>query len=188
MSHRNKIGLASVLISFVLLYLGLTEPMLNITLTTKVATNLGKIDAEVLNKTRSIIGTILDLHDSGKSFVAFLILLFSVLIPVAKGLLLGIAIFSKKKAELLFSVVKRIGKWSMADVMVVAVFIAYLSTRFDESVVSKNLMVFGMNIKVDIMNQMLSNLMPGFYWFTSYCLVSLVSLEIIKIESEDITA
>ena len=181
MSYRNMLGLATVLISFVLLYLGLTEPMLNITLTTKVATNLGKIDAEVLNKTRSIIGTIEDLHGSGKTFVAFLILLFSVLVPITKGILLGLAIFGKEKAELYFKGVKAIGKWSMADVMVVAVFIAYLSTRFDESVVSKDLMVFGMKIKIDIMNQMLSTLMPGFYWFTAYCLVSLASLEIIKI-------
>ena len=184
MQLRNKLGLGLVFVSFALLYLGLSEPMLTINLSTKVVTNLGQIDADVLNKTRSIMGTVIDLYDSDKLFVAFLIFLFSIIVPVVKGILLLAALLGRGRvpAAKLVEFVRRIGKWSMADVMVVAVFIAFLSTRYDESVVSKQLAVFGMQIKIDIMNQMLSTLGPGFYWFTAYCLVSLFALEFIEIE------
>ena len=88
MSSRNKTAFCAVILSFVLLYFGLTEPMLNVNLSTKVVTNLGKIDAKVLDKTQSILGTVSDLYTTKKEFVAFLIFLFSVLVPVTKGGLL----------------------------------------------------------------------------------------------------
>ena len=179
MVTRHRIALILVLFSFPLLFLGLTEPILTITMKTKVVTNLGSMQADVLNKTRSIFGTVFDLYESDKAFVAFLILLFSVLVPAVKGALLLLALSKRGPIapQKLIYFVRRIGKWSMADVMVIAVFIAYLSTHMDENTASKTLSVFGMQVNVEVKSQLASLLGPGFYWFVSYCLVSLVSLE-----------
>ena len=61
----------------------------------------------------------------------------------------------------LFNFVKAIGKWSMADVFVVGVFIAYLSTKSNEAISAE--------------------LYEGFYYFTGYCLISLAAIQAMKI-------
>jgi len=113
---RKPIGLIILVIAYVLLVPGLTEPMLTVTGTVEKSklVDLGKqfieetpvkmglmgdmarmmlnnikvsgtVDA--FDKTRSILGTVKDLLDSGNKFVAVMIVLFSVIIPVVKGLL-----------------------------------------------------------------------------------------------------
>lgn len=186
MAYRNWVALLLILASFILLFFGLTEPILSISMKSKVVTNLGSLEGDVLDKTRSIIGTISDLLDSNKNFVAGLIILFSVVVPIVKGLLLLLAIsgMGPISPKSLTDFVRRIGKWSMADVMVVAVFIVYLSTSADENTVSKALKVFGMNIQVKLSHTMVSVLEPGFYWFTAYCIVSLISLEFLNFKEK----
>ena len=60
-----------------------------------------------------------------------------------------------------------IAKWSMADVFVVALFIAYLaakaSTTAPGSAAAPPLVAFTAHFG------------PGFYWFAAYCLFSLAS-------------
>lgn len=170
---------ALTLISLVLLYLGLSEPILTITMSTKVNTQLGGMEAEVLNKTRSIIGTIFDLYKSDKLFVAWLILFFSIVVPLLKAILVLLSLWGKGPVapERGLRWVRRIGKWSMADVMVVAVVIVFLSTRYDENIVAKSLKVFGMSLKVEVKTLVMAHLEAGFYWFVGYCLVSLAALE-----------
>ncbi len=190
MSLRNKIALALILISFIVLYLGLTMPVLNITLSSKAVTSMGELEGESLNKTRSIMSTIADLYDQDKTLVASLILLFSVIVPVTKGLLLLTALSRRSGllARRLVAFVKRIGKWSMADVMVVAVYLTYLSTNYQESSIHEELSVIGMKVQVDLFTQMVSTLLPGFYWFLGYCLISLISLEVLKLNAPDAAA
>ena len=100
------------------------------------------------------------LYESGNLLVAFLIVFFSVMIPVFKGIvILWVFFFGKVEAKSsAHNFIFRIGRWSMADVFAVGVFIAYLggkaSTMLDAS----------MEI--------------GFYYFTGYCIVSLLSLQI----------
>ncbi len=184
MSPRNRIALILTLLSFPVLYLGLTLPALTITMNTRASTTLGGLEATVLDQTRSILGTIENLYDDKLILVASLILLFSVVVPVLKGLLVLIALFRRNAASTprIVGWLRRIGKWSMADVMVVAVLLAYLSTRYQEDSVHESLTMMGMKIDVDLSSQMISNLEPGFYWFLAYCLVSLGTLEILKLD------
>lgn len=184
MSRRNTLALALILISFALLTLGLTLPALTITVSSKAETAMGGIEGEVLNRTRSVLGTIRDLYQEDKKLVAGLILLFGVIVPIAKGVMLLIALRNNSAllSRRLVSFVKRIGKWSMADVMVVAILLAYLSTSYQEDSIRESLSVLGMSITVDLSTQMVSALQPGFYWFLSYCIVSLVPLELMKNE------
>ncbi len=184
MSTRNRITLVLTILSFALLYLGLTFPALTITLTSKASMSMGELEAVVLDETRSLLGTIQNLYDEDRIFVASLILLFGVVVPALKGLLVVWALLthSASSAHRLVGFLRRIGKWSMADVMVVALFLAYLSTRYQEDVTRESLSLFGAKLDVVLSSQMISSLEPGFYWFLAYCLVSLATLEILKLD------
>ena len=148
---RNTISFILLIASFVLLFFGVTEPML-----TMKAELMGR---ELFNYKRSILEAVKDLYEGGNYLVSFLILLFSIMIPVFKGVIIlwvfGFGDSSRKRAAHGF--VFRIGRWSMADVFAVGVFIAYLGGAAIES--------------LDAI------LEPGFYYFTGYCIVSLLSLQ-----------
>lgn len=159
MSTRNKIGFALTIISLVMLYPGLFDPM--ITIKAGMNTMLGRI--EVMNETRSIVGTMEHLFNTGNAFVACLILLFSIVVPLIKAVILlyVLLIAEAKRRYPLYKFVHAIGKWSMADVFAIGVLIAYLAGQ-----ATKN---------------MDAELHSGFYYFTAYCLVSLTGITVIKI-------
>lgn len=186
MSPRNQTALILTVLSLVALALGLTLPALTIKLDSRALTSLGAIKGTVLDQTRSILGTIRELFDDGRVLVASLILLFSVIVPVLKGLLVILALGRQRAASStrIVGFVRRIGKWSMADVMVVAVFLAYLSTNYQEDSFRDSLSVLGMSIDVEMASRMVSGLEPGFWWFLSYCIVSLIALEFLRLERD----
>jgi uncharacterized paraquat-inducible protein A len=62
----------------------------------------------------------------------------------------------------IFVFVRDISKWAMNDVFVVAVYVAFLSAKATDSLDA--------------------TLEPGFYYFASYCLVSLVALQMMKLD------
>lgn len=159
MSIRNIIALILILISLVCLYPGLFEPIMSINVSTEIPI-LGKITLQ--ESTNSIISTITDLRDSGNTLVAFLILFFSILVPLIKaGLLLVVLCFPSLRNRFgIHKFVAIISKWSMADVFVVGVLIAYLGTKSDS------------NIHAQLHN--------GFYFFLAYCLISILSSQIIE--------
>ena len=101
--------------------------------------------------------------------VANLILIFSVVIPVLKGIFLLVSLIPghPKLRHTLVSLVKRIGKWSMADVFVVAIFLAYLATA--------SMQVFEATLQV------------GFYYFLAYCILSVLSTEFILLNKTSST-
>jgi ABC-type dipeptide/oligopeptide/nickel transport system permease component len=88
-------------------------------------------EVEVYQQTRSIVGTARRLYEVGSPIPATLILLFSVIVPFGKTALVAGAMFTTKprarRRTLLF--VEAIAKWSMADVFVVAILIAYLAAQ-----------------------------------------------------------
>ena len=88
-------------------------------------------DVEVYEQTRSIVGSVQRLYEVGSPVPATLILLFSVIVPVGKGVLVAWAMFMRNRARQLrtLAFVEAIAKWSMADVFVVALFIAYLAAQ-----------------------------------------------------------
>jgi uncharacterized paraquat-inducible protein A len=116
----------------------------------------------VLNETRSIIQTISSLTRTGNYFVATLILLFSIIIPFAKGILLlyTIKINNKKKKTSIYNFINKISKWSMADVFLIGILVAVLSAK-----------------AADLMDAYPG---IGFYFFAGYCLLSLTSLHFFK--------
>ena len=149
---RNNASFILLLISFFLLYLGVTEPML--------AMRAELLGNELFNFKRSILGATKQLYTDGFYLVAFLIFLFSIMIPVLKGIVVlwvfGFGTSNQKRKAHNF--VFAIGRWSMADVFAVGVFIGYLAGQ--------------------AATQIDSVLHPGFYYFTGYCLVSLLSLQV----------
>lgn len=163
MNKRNIIALVLIVISLICLYPGLTAPMLSI----KVGTTLPIIGEMVLHDSvQSIVSTIEHLFDNNNHLVGILILLFSVVVPVVKALILLAVLFMKgmgSKSKW-FNFVRQIGKWSMADVFVVGVFIAHLATKSDT----------GIN----------AELHEGFYYFVAYCLISLLAIQIMVVEDE----
>jgi hypothetical protein len=129
----------------------------------------GVDNVEVYEQTRSIISSVQRLYEVGSPLPATLILLFSVIVPLGKAALVAWAMFVKdavRRARTLHFV-ELIAKWSMADVFVVALFIAYLAAKASTTVpgpsASPALVVFTAHFG------------PGFYWFTAYCLFSLAS-------------
>ncbi|QSX30353.1 paraquat-inducible protein A [Shewanella cyperi] len=119
---------------------------------------------EIYQKTRSIWGTIQDLADHGNLLVAVLIATFSVIIPGLK-LLCQLGLLALKPADRLarslHQFIGLIGKWSMADVFVVAIIVSYLAGN------AKG--------QMGELITMHAQLEPGFWCFTGYCLFSIAS-------------
>ena len=136
----------------VTLILGLITPILMVTIHKEVE-YLGDI---VLSfESKGVIGSIVKLYESGDIVVAIVILLFSVVVPGLKVLsLLFVSIFMESTfAHSLVKFFKMIGKWSMVDVFVVAVFLVYLTAN-----------------KGDVSR---AEVEVGLYFFLSYVIVSL---------------
>lgn len=157
---RNTSGLAFIIISLACLYPGLTKALLSINVAATLPL-LGKVD--LYNQTQSIEASIRSLIESGNHLVAFLIFFFSVLVPVSKALLLlcCAALKNLPYRQPCHNFVKIIGKWSMADVFAVGVFMAFLGGQAHPNVDA--------------------NLHEGFYYFTAYCLLSILGSQILDL-------
>ena len=129
-------------------------------------------EVEVYQQTRSILGSVRRLYEVGSPVPATLILLFSVIVPFLKSALVAAATFMTGEARRrLQSFVAAIAKWSMADVFVVALFIAYLAAQASQAPPGDpNAAAL---IKFD------AHFGSGFYWFAAYCLFSLASQQYI---------
>ena len=135
-------------------------------LTRSLQQNVG--DVQVYEQTRSIVGSVRQLYDVGSPIPATLILLFSVVVPVTKALLVAWATFMTNAAARVRTLrfVTAIAKWSMADVFAVALFIVYLAAQASQEPPGAGappLLAFTAEFG------------PGFYWFAAYCVFSLAS-------------
>lgn len=110
------------------LVLGLITPILMVTIHKEVK-YLG--DVVLSFESKGVMGSIFKLWENGDMVVAFVILLFSVTMPVLKVLsLLFVSVFTQSKwTGKIVTFFKVIGKWSMVDVFVVAVFLVYLTSN-----------------------------------------------------------
>jgi len=127
-------------------------------------------EVEVYQQTRSIIGAVRRLYEVGSPIPATLILLFSVIVPFGKAALVVGALFmsSRRSRYLTLRFVETIAKWSMADVFVVAILIAYLAAQASTAPTS------GPDAAPALL-AFTAHFGPGFYWFAAYCLFSLAS-------------
>ena len=157
MTRRNIAAVVLVLVSLVVVVPGLIQPIITLS-----ANMMGR---QVFAETRSILQTVKDLHESGNDLVAGMILFFSVMVPFVKAVLLGVVGLLKPTRPAryrLFAFVRGISKWAMADVFVVGVYIAYLSAKATDALDAQ--------------------LHEGFYYFTAYCLISLLSVQVMHVE------
>lgn len=157
-ASQRELALHLIGVSAVFLLVGVVAPMLTVVAQTQV-TLLGEVMFQY--ESRSIIGTAGHLASGGNLLVASMLFLFSVLIPVAKLLLSFVALGKFTEASKRFALIsiQFIGKWSMTDVFVVAVLLAFLSTE------SKTF--------TD------ASLGPGLYFFAGYGLLSLIGGQVL---------
>lgn len=163
MTRRNIIALVLALVSLALLVPGLIKPVLTI----RASIEIFGTARELSNETRSVISAIKSLHGSGNDFVAGLILVFSVLVPLTKAALL-LPIFTlrdRMKRYRLYLFVRSISKWSMADVFAVGMLIALLAAKGTANLSA----IAG----------------AGLYYFAAYCLVSNAAFQALRIERPD---
>jgi len=106
--------------------------------------------------------------------VGFLVLMFSVLFPVFKlcSSLIYMTFERAKSSRFVRFMVFRTGKWSMADVMVVAIFMSYIG--FSGILTEQLKQLENLSEDLDIVTTNNSSLQLGFYLFTSFVLLSLL--------------
>ncbi len=89
-------------------------------------------------KDSNIVGGVVDLVEHGALFVAAVVFLASVLIPVTKFIVIGYLVYSMRyrvtlsqhRRTMLYEAVEFIGRWSMVDVFVVAILTALVNLGF----------------------------------------------------------
>ena len=181
-SSSNIELLILCLIAFVFLVVGVLLPMI-------------EIDARIQEMSLQLLGESVSFHDQvlyykSKSilevvqlmllekrldvvFVGFLVLCFSVLFPVAKLICSILYVFynSLRESRIIQFMVFKTGKWSMADVLVIAIFMAYIG--FDGIISEQMDQVESMVKNLDILTTNNSSLLFGFFAFTAFVLLSL---------------
>jgi hypothetical protein len=140
-------------------------------LTEALRQNVGEV--EVYEQTRSILGAVQRLYEVGSPVPATLILLFSVVVPFGKVGLVAWAVFANREdtRRRTLRFVETIGKWSMADVFVVALFITFLAAQASVSPTQ------GPDAAPALI-AFTARFGAGFYWFAAYCLFSLASQQL----------
>ena len=120
------VGYAMLLVALVALAVGLSTPILSV----EASRELPVLGETVFQfKSKGILSTIDALRESGNLWLAVLLFVFSVIVPLLKTLLVGVTWWNhehhlfKKGLDL----GHHMGKWSMADVFVVAILVAYFA-------------------------------------------------------------
>jgi hypothetical protein len=168
---------------FTLLIVGLLLPMI-------------EIDARIANMSFNLLGESVSFKDQvlyykSKSIlevvrlmvtqgridlicVGILVLTFSILFPVAKSVSSILYVYSShlKSNKFIKFMIFKTGKWSMADVMVVAIFMAYIG--FAGIITEQLKQLESLTQNVDILTTNKSNLQVGFFAFTSFSVLSLL--------------
>ncbi|HMV10643.1 MAG TPA: paraquat-inducible protein A [Cyclobacteriaceae bacterium] len=188
--YHTPLFIMSVLLALIVLFAGLTSPMIEIDARIKELTFhlIGEPiefkDQVIFFQSKSIVDVVHILLETGKYdsiLVGILIMAFSILFPVAKILstklyLLGKTKWRHNKVIRFFAF--KSGKWSMADVYVVAIFMAYIGFRgiLDDQ-------ISGLTMKTDSLVSISTSettLQPGFVLFIGFVLFSLILSEVLN--------
>jgi uncharacterized paraquat-inducible protein A len=136
--------------SLALLAFGWTLDLLTIRTMAEIPI-IGKID--IMNETRSVIGTLRNLWDTGNIFPFVLIALFGIAIPLIKTFFIfRVLVLPQRKAAIVRVFINSISKWAMADVFAIGILVSFLAAN--------------------AMDYTKAYLRPGFYYFTAYVLLS----------------
>ena len=154
--------------------------MLRLEVTGGLKSDVGRFAMDILKKENSILVTVQELWQMDLFMVSFLIFFFSVLVPVLKGLMLSFALLVAHHRDTARKVIRflgLIGKWSMADVFVVAIFLVWMSNQGQPAVSSQNFQVLGFSLSLQTRISMVTMLGEGFWYFLAYCLLSLLGIQ-----------
>ena len=120
-----------------------------------------------------VFQTLITMGRPGMWFVGVLVLMFSVVFPTLKVLTLGFCLH--KPALLRNRIVKFLAmdssKWSMADVMALAIFMAFVAFNGLIGSAMSHLSETGADLLIPTDS---SRVLPGYYLFIGFCLASLV--------------
>lgn len=194
MTLKTKLGGLLLIVAYLLLIPGVSLPVLQVTTTLDkaVLTEMGKTSfmesqelppfmaqmvqgmlnsievsgTEVIQDShKSILDTANVFWQDGNALVAGLIILFSIVIPVLKGGLMAFAgvVDQKKDNARLQKISSSLSKWSMADVFVIALIIVFLGANSSDSGLIETT----------------AELEIGFYFFLGYCLLSIISSQLL---------
>ena len=147
----SAIATDCIVVAFIAFMVGIVAPVMAL----RAYTELPVLGTVILKyESKSVVTALSTLFDSGNWFIGCLIALFSVLLPVAKTAVSLMSLQSRKPRWSLRAtrVIKAIGKWSMADVFVIAIFLAYFALdddRFSDATIGL-----------------------GLYFFAAYCLLA----------------
>ena len=109
-------------------------------------------------QSRGIWSTMEHLWEHAHYVVAILVIIFSVLIPIVKTLALFVAVAKKTDA----GIIEKIGKWSMADVFVMAILLATMSLNTEDMTTA--------------------NIHMAIYFFAAYVVLSMIGSGIVDKE------
>jgi hypothetical protein len=186
----------SVLMALVALITGLMAPMIEIDARIKelsfdlIGSHIMFHDQVIFFQSKSILDVVHILVTAGKAdsiFVGILILIFSVIFPVTKLLSTKIYLLGNekwKKNKFIYFFAFKSGKWSMADVMVVAIFMAYIGFK---GILDNQISAFNEKGKaMGAIGTTETSLQPGFILFIAYVIFGLILGVILKkITSEE---
>ncbi len=170
------------IVSVVFLALGISMPMIDIDARmNSFVFNLFNQDLEfgeqsVFYQSKSIFQvtqTLMEGRGIDLKIVGLMVLMFSVVFPLIKLGLSAVFLYSKRLQRSAFAkgLIFHLGKWSMADVFVVALFMAYIGfyglVEAQLGQIERNRGGFG----IETVNY--SSLAPGALFFATYCVLSI---------------
>lgn len=183
-SLHTPFFIISVLLTLVVLFVGLTSPMIEIDARIKemsfllIGEKISFHDQVIFFQSKSIVDVVRILIETGKydsAIVGILILVFSIVFPIGKLLATKLYLLGNEKWRnnrvIQFFAFKS-GKWSMADVNVVAIFMAYIGFK---GILDSQLS--NLNMKTDSLASISTNetsLQPGFILFVAFVLFGLI--------------
>ncbi|MDB5210607.1 MAG: paraquat-inducible protein [Sediminibacterium sp.] len=179
----------SVLSAMILLMVGLTTTMI------EIDARISRMDLHFLGKaisfkdqglffqSKSIIDVVRLLLNTGRfdsQVVGVLILVFSVLFPFMKLSATGVALVSEtwRKKKLIKYFAFESGKWSMADVMVVAILMTYIGFNGIVNTTLSGLHFDNSNVTTISTNN--TSVQPGYIIFISFVIYGFVLSAILK--------
>ncbi|TBW26388.1 paraquat-inducible protein A [Gramella sp. KN1008] len=187
---HTPLFIISVLVSLVVLFSGLTAPMIEIDARFQhinfslIGESITFNDQVIFFQSKSIldvIGILFATEKLDSYLVGVLILAFSIIFPVAKLLATQVYLAGNDKTRqnriIKFFAFKS-GKWSMADVYVIAIFMAYIGFQ---GILDNQLAL--VNRDTDSLVSISTNrtsLQPGFIIFIAFVLFSLILSTILK--------
>lgn len=187
---RKPLFFMTVLLALIVLITGLASPMI------EIDARINKVDFVLLGehinfnnqmifyRSKSILQVVQLLFESSRidsKLVGFLVLAFSVILPISKLISTQIYLLGKgalRKNVIVQWLAFKSGKWSMADVMVVAIFMSYVS--FDGILDHQLQYAEVQTEQLTSLATNLTSLQPGFMLFLAYVLLGLILAAILQ--------